>query len=163
MTAEETKTMTNSIFALLDTLEEISPRLDEGSGRFGPRVSAMPTGEMDAWRYRSDPPLQVQTAALVNAILKEVQAFGLGRYQLDRFNLGEGGHQLLTVDIALPNWNWAIANRLDLKKELIATIQKYQNGHLAAGQQDNFRSLINTWAQRVRNDVKQRQTEEVAA
>jgi hypothetical protein len=128
--------MPNNIFALLDTLEEISPRLDEGSGRFGPRVSAMPTGEMDAWRYRSDPPLQVQTAALVNAVLKEV-------------------HQMLTVDVKLPNWNWAVANRLDLKKELLATIQKYQNDHLAAGQQDNFRSLINTWAQRVRNDVKQ--------
>jgi hypothetical protein len=65
------------VYTLLIDLEKLGPQLDEGTGRFGPRRSAMPTAEVDQFRFRADPPLRVKAAALLSSLFQELGAIGL--------------------------------------------------------------------------------------
>jgi hypothetical protein len=146
------------VHQLLAELEECAPELDKGVGRTPPDEgagrSAMPTA--DPFRYLSNPSLQVRTAKLIGELLAELRVMGLGRYQLEQFDLGEGGKKMLTVDISLPNWNWALASRTSLRTELMTLVSRYQHGHFAPHQRDSFTSLILGWATHIRRDLAAR-------
>jgi hypothetical protein len=154
------------VHQLLAELEECAPQLDKGVGRAPPPDegagrTAMPTA--DPFHYLSNPPLQVKVARLVGDLLAELRVMGLGRYQLEQFDLGEGGKKMLTVDISLPNWNWALASRASLRTELMTLVSRYQHGHFAPHQRDSFTSLILGWATHIRRDIASRFAEEKAA
>jgi hypothetical protein len=126
------------VHEILAALETLAPRLDEGTGSVVASKSAMPTPDAERFRYRSDPPLQVETGKLVTALLVELHII-LGR-----------------TDVTFPNWGWHLCNRNDLKDQLTLTIARYQRDSFGLRQRDTFVTLITGWAQRIRSDLTQR-------
>jgi hypothetical protein len=141
------------VHALLTDLLAVAPQLDlmTADARNPDSGKVVPVSEPP--RHLKNPPLQVRIADLVGALLAELRALGLARYQLVQFDIGMGGKKTLTVDVTFPPWNWSAASPSDLKKELTATIGKYQRDYFSAGQRDTFKALIGGWAARIKADT----------